>query len=123
MSLGFVMLCHTALDRAAQVARYWATRDCPVVIHADKRTRRAGRKACAPIWPIWTTSGSRPPCLRMGTWGIVAATQTASLMMLREFPQVRHVYLALHRFLPAPAPGRGDAGLYLDDRPRTDSSA
>ena len=39
MSLGFVMLCHTALGRAAQVARHWATRGCPVVIHVDKRVR------------------------------------------------------------------------------------
>ena len=37
MTVGFVMLCHTALDRAAQVARHWATHGCPVVIHVDKR--------------------------------------------------------------------------------------
>ncbi len=37
-SLGFVMLCHTALNRAAQVARYWAERGCPVVIHVDRST-------------------------------------------------------------------------------------
>ena len=41
MSLGFVMLCHTALDRAAQVARYWAEHDCPVVIHVEKRVGKA----------------------------------------------------------------------------------
>ena len=39
-TVGFVMLCHTALDRAAQVARHWAERDCPVVIHVDRRVRR-----------------------------------------------------------------------------------
>ena len=39
--LGFIMLCHTALDRAAQVARYWAAQDCPVVIHVDKRSPTA----------------------------------------------------------------------------------
>jgi hypothetical protein len=42
MSVGFLMLCHTALDRAAQVARHWATQGCPVVIHVDKRVRRKG---------------------------------------------------------------------------------
>ena len=26
MSVGFVMLCHTALERAAEVARHWAER-------------------------------------------------------------------------------------------------
>ena len=40
MTVGFVMLCHTALDRAAQVARHWAMRGCPVVIHVDKRVKR-----------------------------------------------------------------------------------
>ena len=41
MTVGFVMLCHTALDRAAQVARHWASRDCPVVIHVDRRVNRS----------------------------------------------------------------------------------
>ena len=40
MSIGFVMLCHTALERAAEVARHWAERDCPVVIHVDKRVAK-----------------------------------------------------------------------------------
>jgi hypothetical protein len=40
-ALGFVMLCHTALHRAAKVARHWAERDCPVVIHVDQRVKRA----------------------------------------------------------------------------------
>ena len=40
MSVGFVMLCHTALERAAEVARHWAARDCPVVIHVDKRVAK-----------------------------------------------------------------------------------
>ena len=37
MTVGFIMMCHTALDRAAQVARYWATHGAPVVIHVDAR--------------------------------------------------------------------------------------
>ena len=40
MTLGFVMMCHASLDRAAQVARHWAERDCPVVIHVDKRVNK-----------------------------------------------------------------------------------
>ena len=31
-TLGVVMLCHAALDRAAQLARHWASHGCPVVI-------------------------------------------------------------------------------------------
>ena len=46
MTVGFIMLCHTALDRAAEVARHWAERGCPVVIHLD---RRVGRAAAAEL--------------------------------------------------------------------------
>ena len=37
MSVGIVMLVHTALDRAEQAARLWAAGGCPVVIHVDWR--------------------------------------------------------------------------------------
>jgi hypothetical protein len=113
------MLCHTALDRAAQVARHWASHDCPVVIHLDKRVKRKGYdglvKALADL-PNVRFSG-RHAC-EWGTWGIVAATQEAATIMLREFPQVRHVYLSSGSCLPL----RPVAELirYLDERPRTD---
>jgi hypothetical protein len=119
MSVGFVMLCHTALDRAAQVARHWATQGCPVVIHVDKRVRRKGYdgivKALADL-PNIRFSG-RHAC-EWGTWGIVAATQEAATIMLQDFPQVRHVYLSSGSCLPL----RPVAELvgYLDERPRTD---
>ena len=37
MTLGVILLCHTALDRAAQVARHWAKAGCPVskVLNAE----------------------------------------------------------------------------------------
>lgn len=119
MTVGFVMLCHTALDRAAQVARHWATHDCPVVIHVDKRVKRKAYdglvQALADL-PHVRFSG-RHGC-EWGTWGIVAATQEAATIMLREFPQVRHVYLSSGSCLPL----RPVAELvrYLDERPRTD---
>lgn len=119
MTVGFVMLCHTALDRAAQVARHWAMHDCPVVIHVDKRVKRKAYdglvQALADL-PHVRFSG-RHGC-EWGTWGIVAATQEAATIMLREFPQVRHVYLSSGSCLPL----RPVAELvrYLDERPRTD---
>ena len=119
MSIGFLILCHTALHRAAQVARYWAERDCPVVIHVDARVKRADHdglvqkledlrnvRFCARFTCEW------------GTWGIVAAAQTASEMMLREFPGVRHVYLASGSCLPLRPVEELRA--YLDSRPKTD---
>ena len=39
MTFGVVMLCHTAFDRAASVARFWAESGSPVVIHVDARAR------------------------------------------------------------------------------------
>ena len=45
MTVGFVMLVHTALDRAEQVARHWAKADCPVVIHVDKKVKRQDHAA------------------------------------------------------------------------------
>ena len=118
-TVGFVMLCHTALDRAAQVARHWAERGCPVVIHVD---RRVGRKPYARL--IKTLAdlknirfSARHAC-EWGTWGLVAATQDAATLMLQEFHTVRHVYLASGSCLPLRPVD--EMVRYLNERPRTD---
>ena len=119
MTVGFVMLCHTAFDRAAQVARYWAEHGCPVVIHVDSRVRRARlnsfRRDLRGIANIRFSERFR---CEWGTWGLVQATQKASELLLRDFPEVRHVYLASGSCLPL----RPVAELvqYLEERPRTD---
>jgi len=119
MTVGFVMLCHTALDRAAQVARHWATRGCPVVIHVDRKVNRANyarlHRALSDLPDI--RFSERHAC-EWGTFSLVAATQAAATVMLREFPAVRHVYLASGSCLPL----RPVAELvaYLDARPHTD---
>ena len=119
MSLGFVMLCHTALGRAAQVARHWATRGCPVVIHVDKRVRaKAYERLRADLADLTDIRFSPRFACEWGTWGLVAATQAASAMMLRDFPGVRHVYLASGSCLPLRPVEELVA--YLDERPRTD---
>ncbi len=119
MSLGFVMLCHTALGRAAQVARHWATRGCPVVIHVDKRVRaKAYERLRADLADLTNIRFSPRFACEWGTWGLVAATQAASAMMLRDFPGVRHVYLASGSCLPLRPVEELVA--YLDERPRTD---
>ncbi|MES2433263.1 MAG: beta-1,6-N-acetylglucosaminyltransferase [Pseudomonadota bacterium] len=119
MSVGIVMLCHTAFDRAAQVARHWAVRGCPVVIHVDRRVKRKAYdglvKALIDLDNI--RFSGRHAC-EWGTWGIVAATQEASTIMLRDFPQVRHVYLASGSCLPLRPVEEMIA--YLAERPRTD---
>ena len=118
-TVGFVMLCHTALERAAQVARHWAERDCPVVIHVDKRVEKWNYdRLRADLSDLPNVRFSARHACEWGTWGIVAATQDAAEMMLGEFPAVRHVYLASGSCLPL----RPVADLvdYLDQRPRTD---
>lgn len=38
VKLGFVMLAHAELGRVEQLARYFASFDCPIVIHIDRKT-------------------------------------------------------------------------------------
>ena len=119
MTLGVVMLCHTALDRAAQVARHWVERDCPVVIHVDKRVSAADYGALqTALSDLADVRFSGRYACEWGTWGIVAATQAAATTMLREFPGVHHIYLASGSCLPL-RPVR-ELVAYLEERPRTD---
>jgi hypothetical protein len=118
-SVGIVMLVHTALHRAEQVARHWASAGCPVVIHADrmvpKATFAAFQEALSDLPDVLFSTRHR---CEWGTWGIVAASQDASELMLKHFPEVRHVYLASGSCLPLrPVEELVD---YLADRPRTD---
>jgi hypothetical protein len=119
MSVGFVMLCHTALDRAAQVARHWAERACPVVIHVDRRVKpRQYDKLKSDLGDLANVRFSGRHACEWGTWGIVAASQEAATVMLRDFPEVRHVFLASGSCLPL----RPVEELirYLYERPKTD---
>ncbi len=119
MTVGIVMLVHTALGRAEQVARHWSAAGCPVVIHVDKMVPRK-------TYDAFVSAVSDIPDLRFcarsrcewGTWGIVEATQSASEMMLAHFPKVRHVYLASGSCLPLrPVKELID---YLAERPNSD---
>ncbi|MDR5653092.1 beta-1,6-N-acetylglucosaminyltransferase [Ruixingdingia sedimenti] len=119
MSLGFIMLCHTAFDRAAQVARHWVERGFPVVIHVDARVRpKVFDRFRRSLSDLSDIRFSRRHACEWGTWGLVAATQDAAELMLAEFPQVRHVYLASGSCMPLRPPE--ELRDYLDARPRTD---
>jgi hypothetical protein len=119
MTVGFVMLCHTALDRAAQVARHWAERGCPVVIHVDRRVAaKPYAKLLDDLADLDNIRFSGRHACEWGTWGIVAASQEAATVMLREFAEVRHVFLASGSCLPLRPVEELRA--YLDERPKTD---
>ena len=118
-SLGIVMLVHTALNRAGQVARHWTASGCPVVIHVD-------RKVPSKIHDEFVAACSDDPLIRFsdrhvcnwGGWGIVAASQSAAELMLETFPDVHHVFLSSGACLPL-RPVDELVG-YLSDRPRVD---
>jgi hypothetical protein len=119
MSVGIVMLVHTALHRAEQVARHWARGGCPVIIHVDRKVPKATYetfvKKLADVPDLAFCKRHR---CEWGTWGLVAASQSASELMLEKFPDVRHVYLASGSCLPLrPVEELVD---YLAERPRTD---
>ncbi|MBO9407199.1 glycosyl transferase [Shimia sp. R9_1] len=119
MSVGILMLVHTALDRAEQVARHWANAGCPVVIHVDKKVPRKTYdrfvESCSDHSMI--VFCKRHSC-EWGMWGIVAASQSAAEMMLEQFADVHHIYLSSGSCLPLrPVQELKD---YLAARPRTD---
>ncbi|MDO8881434.1 beta-1,6-N-acetylglucosaminyltransferase, partial [Pseudotabrizicola sp.] len=119
MTVGFVMLCHTALDRAAQIARHWAERGCPVVVHVDRRVAsKPYGQLVADLADLPNVRFSGRHACEWGTWGIVAASQEAATLMLRDFSDVRHVYLASGSCLPL-RPVE-ELRTYLDERPKTD---
>ncbi len=119
MSLGVVILVHTALHRAEQVIRHWSAAGCPVVIHVDRNVDRATYdRFVESVADLPDVQFSKRHRCEWGTWGIVAASQTASEQLLRNFPDVRHAYLASGSCMPLrPVQELKD---YLADRPRTD---
>lgn len=101
MSVGFVVITHGRLKRAAQVASHLASEGCPVVFHVDKKTEpgelTALKKRVAKYDHVRFI---RPHQCEWGTWSLVEASMAASAMMLDEFPEVRHVFLASGSCLP-----------------------
>lgn len=99
--LGFILLVHTALERAAQVARFWAEAGSPVVIHVDASVDAADHaRFTAALAGLDGVRFCRRHRCEWGTWSLVAAMQTAARDLLEGFPQVRHVYAASGACLP-----------------------
>jgi len=99
--LGFIMLVHTALDRAAQVARFVAASGSPVVIHVDARVSTAQHnQLSAALADLPDVQFSRRHRCEWGTWSLVGAMQTAARQMLDEFPKVQRVYALSGACLP-----------------------
>ena len=119
MTVGFVLLVHHPLDRAAEVARHLAQAQAPVVIHVDARVPRPAFDAfAARLRDLPSVRFAPRRACRWGTWSIVAATIEASRLLLDEFPEVGHVLLACGTALPLrPVP---ELRAFLATRPDTD---
>ncbi len=95
------MLVHTGFDRAAQMVRHWRDAGCPVVVHVDSKVSTANydhfRQSLSDLADVRFCV--RHKC-EWGTWGLVAASQEATTLLLEEFADVRHVYLASGACLP-----------------------
>lgn len=119
MSVGFVMLVHTALDRAVQTARHWAEHGKPIVIHVDKDVPSHDFKRLRyRLGDLDNISFSERHNCEWGGWSIVAATQTACEQLLDQNPDVSHVFLASGSCLPLRPVEEMQA--YLDARPDID---
>lgn len=101
MSVGFVMLAHTALHRAAEVARHLAAHDCPVAIHVDARTSKHSfdrfKKAIAGTANIYLAPRMR---CDWGQWSLVEASRSTAASLLEVHPELDHVMLISGACLP-----------------------
>ncbi|MEO0905300.1 MAG: beta-1,6-N-acetylglucosaminyltransferase, partial [Pseudomonadota bacterium] len=119
MSLGVIMLVHTDFDRAEQLVRHWADAGCPVVVHVDSNVAQATydgfEKSLADVADVRFSARHR---CEWGTWGLVAASQEAATLLLEDFPDVQHAFLASGACLPLRP--IADLKRYLDAHPDTD---
>jgi len=119
MSLGVIMLVHTGFDRAAQMAQHWTDAGCPVVIHIDSKVCAADVSAFQQaVGASDLVRFSKRHRCEWGTWGLVAASQDAATLLLEDFPDVSHIYLASGACLPLRPVAELRA--YLAARPDTD---
>ena len=117
--LGFIMLAHTALDRAAAVARRVAQAGSPVVIHVDARVGAADHaRLTEALAGLQNVRFVRRLRCEWGTWSIVAAMQGAATVLLDDFPQVERVYALSGACLPLRPVA--DLQAFLDRHPDTD---
>ena len=101
MTVGFVMLTHEALNRAAQVVRLISDAGCPIVIHVDRRVSQ--RRYEAFVQSVEdrpnVTFVSRQAC-DWGTWSLVSASRNATEQLLAAAPDIGHVALISGACLP-----------------------
>jgi hypothetical protein len=117
--LGFVMLAHAELARAAQMARHLAERGYPVALHLDRKIPVDDLQAIkADLADLQNVLFAPQFDCGWGLWSMVEATQASAELLLDRMPEVRHVALISGDCLPlAPVEELSD---FLDRYPQTD---
>ena len=101
MSVGFVLLVHTALDRAAQVARHLNQSGSPVVIHIDQSVPDDEAERFQSILRLHENIHFSPRFrCEWGTWAIVNATQAAAQILLEKHTEIGHIFLSSGSCMP-----------------------
>ncbi|MEJ6404913.1 DUF5927 domain-containing protein [Yoonia sp. 2307UL14-13] len=119
MSVGVIILAHTALHRTAEAVRHWVDGGCPVVIHVDRKVKERDFQALVDdLYPLENVQFSKRHKCDWGSWALIAATQDAARQLLQAYPAVRHVYLASGSCLPLRPVS--ELCQYLEARPETD---
>lgn len=118
MTVGFVMLAHSALGRAAAVVRTIADAECPIVVHVDQRVGAPFDEFASRVTALpGVTLAPRRAC-EWGTWSLVEAARDGAERLLAHHPDLSHVYLISGACLPIKP--IGDLVKFLAAHPDTD---
>ncbi len=118
MTVGFVMLAHAALNRAAQVAETITEAGCPLVAHVDARVGSAFDTFRSRMEGLSNVSlAPRLEC-EWGTWALVQASRGGAETLLKSHPDLTHVYLISGACLPIKP--IDELVAYLEDHRETD---
>ena len=100
-TVGVVVLVHQDLSRSAQAVRHWAEAGCAVVVHVDRAVTPSDHdRFLRDLSDLQQVKFCARQRCEWGTWGIVAASQSACEMMLADFADLNHIYLASGSCLP-----------------------
>ncbi len=118
MTVGFVMLAHGTLQRTADVAKVLSDAGCPLIIHVDARVGEAFERFKTRVSHLPNVSLAPRLACEWGTWALVQASRDCAETLLRQNPDITHVYLISGTCLPIkPVP---ELTRFLADHPDTD---
>lgn len=101
MSVGFVMLAHEALHRAAQVANVISSAGHPLIIHVDARTNADAFETFEKEVRVLPGVSLAPRiACDWGTWSLVQASRDGAETLLARHKDLTHVCLISGSCLP-----------------------